>query len=101
MPSRWEGHPKALLEAMSCGLPCVAVDAPGARDVLRSEVDGLLVPDDPTAFAGALDRVRRDRELAERLGAAARATVEERFDARALIAREVELLRSLAERRLA
>jgi len=39
-----EGVPTALLEAAACGKPLVATDAPGCREVVRHELNGLLVP---------------------------------------------------------
>jgi len=76
-----EGLPVALLEAMACGLPCVASRLPGSTDVVIDDgVNGLLVPPGDTAsLAGALAAVLGDDEQARRLGRAARATVEERF----------------------
>ena len=81
LPSRREGLPVALLEAMSCGLPCVASRLPGATDTIISHGEnGLLVPvGDAAAVADALATVLRDAPLAATLGARARATVRERF----------------------
>jgi phosphatidylinositol alpha-mannosyltransferase len=57
-----------LVEAMAAGLPVVASDIPGYREVIRAGVDGLLVPpNDPEALAAALSRVLTETSLAERL----------------------------------
>jgi glycosyltransferase involved in cell wall biosynthesis len=44
LPSRYEGHPFALLEAMALGVPCVSSDAGGAPEIMRDKVDGLIHP---------------------------------------------------------
>jgi glycosyltransferase involved in cell wall biosynthesis len=81
LPSVREAMPMALLEAMSCGLPCVASRLPGATDVLIEHgVNGWLVPPgDADAMAAALSDVLARPERAARAGAAARRTVEERY----------------------
>jgi len=62
-----------LVEAMAAGLPVVASAIPGYDEVVRQEVEGLLVtPSDPEAFAGAIERILNDRELAQRLSDAGR-----------------------------
>ena len=77
LPSRFEGMPNALLEAMAAGLGVVVTDAsPGPLEVVVNGVSGLVVPsDDPCALADALDRLAADPLLRERLGAAARDTL--------------------------
>ncbi len=76
MPSRWEGMPNALLEAMACGLPCVATRVSGSEDIIADGVNGLLVePEQPAEMAWALRRIIEDSELAQRLGQEGRATV--------------------------
>jgi phosphatidyl-myo-inositol alpha-mannosyltransferase len=62
-----------LLEAMAAGLPVVATDIPGYREVVDHGVEGLLVPPrNPEALAAGLVRVLREPGLAERLGEAGR-----------------------------
>jgi phosphatidyl-myo-inositol alpha-mannosyltransferase len=62
-----------LVEAMAAGLPVVASDIPGYREVVRDGVEGLLVsPSDPKALAEAVVTVLTDDELARRLGSAGR-----------------------------
>ncbi len=75
LPSRFEGTPNALLEAMSCGLPVIVSDAPGGmRDLVEDGVSGLVVPvDDAAALAAALRSLIADRERRQSLGEAARA----------------------------
>lgn len=75
MPSRSEGLPLALVEAMFAELPCVATPVGSIGEAIRPERTGLLVPkDDPDALAAALRRLRDRPEFADRLGAAARRT---------------------------
>ncbi|HZD55489.1 MAG TPA: glycosyltransferase [Anaerolineales bacterium] len=59
------------VEAMAAGLPVVAVDATGTRDVVEDGIDGLLVPDDSQALARAINRVIEDEPLRRRLKAGA------------------------------
>jgi GalNAc-alpha-(1->4)-GalNAc-alpha-(1->3)-diNAcBac-PP-undecaprenol alpha-1,4-N-acetyl-D-galactosaminyltransferase len=77
MPSRVEGTPNALLEAMSCGLPVVVSDgAPGPLELVTDGETGLVVPvNDAIALAAALHRLANDEALRRRLGEAARARV--------------------------
>jgi glycosyltransferase involved in cell wall biosynthesis len=73
--SDWEGLPNALMEAMALGLPIVATDCPcgGPRTIMTNEVDGLLIPiKDQKALEDGINRLIEDRDLAERLGCAAR-----------------------------
>jgi glycosyltransferase involved in cell wall biosynthesis len=91
LPSHTEGHPKVLLEAMACGLPCVASNVGGSRSIVTDGESGLLFePDDPDALAERLERV-----LGQDLGERARAVVTERYALGALVAREIELLRRI------
>jgi glycosyltransferase involved in cell wall biosynthesis len=90
LPSRVEGTPNALLEAMSCGLPVVVSDgAPGPLELVEDGVTGLVVPvNDASALAVALRRLATDEQLCRRLGEAARARVHEYDLPQALVAWE-------------
>ncbi len=80
LPSYAEGMPMALLEAMSWGLPVIATPVGGIPQVVTSEVNGLLVPPgDVAALASALGRLLESPALRERLGDAARKTIEAGF----------------------
>ena len=68
-PSRTEGLPNALLEAMAAGCPIVTTDVPGCRDLIEHETTGLIVPYGDTAtLATAILRLVHDRPAARRLG---------------------------------
>lgn len=78
LPSRTEGLPMGMLEAMAHGLPVVMTPVGGVPDVVRPGEAGLLVPvDDAPALAAALDEVLSDPERATAMGRAGRLLVEE------------------------
>lgn len=100
LPSPREGHPKALIEAMSCGLPCVVSDCDGNRSLVKDGENGLLFPvGDAQTLANKMRRVLDNPVLARRLGERARQTIVAQFDIRTLLEREVSILRELAESR--
>ena len=75
LSSDYEGIPNALIEAMAIGLPCVSTDCSpgGERKLITSEENGLLVPcGDVEQLADAMERMLRDRGLAEKCGNNAR-----------------------------
>ena len=81
VPSLYEGFSLPAIEAMSCGVPVVATTGGALPEVVGvSEETGLLVePNNPDALVGAIRRLLDDAELRERLGAAGRERVMERF----------------------
>lgn len=80
MPSRFEGLPIALLEAMALGKAIVAAAVNGIPEAIQDGDNGLLVPrEDPEALASALGRLSADAGLRGRLGRRARETWRERF----------------------
>ncbi len=74
LPSSYrEGIPKCLLEAASAGLPLVATDVRGCREIVRNGVNGFIVPPkDPERLAQALATLLQNRELRQRMGKASR-----------------------------
>ena len=69
LPSRYEGFPNALLEAMACGLAAISFNCPsGPADIIRQDFDGLLVPaEDTKQLSQAIQRLIDDQPLRETL----------------------------------
>jgi glycosyltransferase involved in cell wall biosynthesis len=92
LPSYAEGMPMSLLEAMAAGVPVVASAVGGVPEVVADGVSGLLVaPGDTATLSRSLRRLLLDRELAARVGAAARETVRARFAPEKALARLEEV----------
>ena len=80
LPSRWEGMPNALLEAMACGLPCIATRVSGSEDIIQHGVNGLLVEaEDEQAMAQAILTLFTNEALAQTYGDNGRKTIEQRY----------------------
>jgi glycosyltransferase involved in cell wall biosynthesis len=98
LPSYREGLPKTLLEAAACGLPLIATDVPGCREIAVHEETGLLVPPrDSVALTEAMLRLAGDAELRRRLGAAGRQRVMENFSTEHITGETIALYRELIE----
>jgi glycosyltransferase involved in cell wall biosynthesis len=68
LPSRWEGMPNALLEAMACEVPCISTRVSGSEDIIVNGVNGLLVePEQPEELAQAMRHLIEDTNLAQSL----------------------------------
>jgi glycosyltransferase involved in cell wall biosynthesis len=98
LPSRYEGLPNVVLEAMRWRKPVVATSAPGTAELVVDGVTGRLVPvGKTTALAQALREVLADPDLARRMGEAGRARVEEGFTASAMVEQFAALYESVAQ----
>jgi glycosyltransferase involved in cell wall biosynthesis len=91
--ARQEPLGRVLLEAAASGLPVVATDVGGTREIFPRDAGGavLVPPDDPAAIAGAVIQLLRNNDHRLALGAAGRRQAEDRFDIRRAAARVVEL----------
>ena len=98
LPSSREGLPLALLEAMACGLPCIASRLPGSTDaIIEDGVNGVLIPPgDVVALSAALARLLDRPDEAAAMGARARETVAERFSIVRTAQRYLDLYQRLA-----
>lgn len=99
LPSRWEGMPNALLEAMACGRACVATRVSGSEDLLEREKYGLLVePEDVDALAEALWLLLSEPDLARRYGQAARQHIEQHYTLQMIMEQHKKLYEQLLAR---
>jgi glycosyltransferase involved in cell wall biosynthesis len=92
LSSKTEGISLAVIEGMAMGLPVIASDVGGMREILTDGVDGLLVPEgDPESLACALEQLAENSELREVLGARARIRIQEEFSLEAMASAYISL----------
>jgi len=99
-PSHREGFPRTLIEASAMGLPVIATDIRGCREVVNDGETGLLIPlRDHRALVQAILHLLRHSDLAERMGKAGRRRAESEFDERLIVERQIKAYRQLLVRR--
>ena len=87
-----EGVPRALIEAAASGLPLIATDTPGCREIIEHDVNGILVPArDVRALAESMLRLASSAELRRAMGAAGRAKVRREFDEQVVFEKTCEV----------
>jgi glycosyltransferase involved in cell wall biosynthesis len=95
-PVTGEGMPRAMLEAAACGRPLVVSDVPGCRQLVRQDIEGLVVPPgNAKALADALARLIADRELRLQAGAAARRKLLREYTVASVRAKVREIYQSI------
>lgn len=95
--SAYEGQSNGVMEAMAAGLPVVATDIPGNRDLIVPEETGFLAPlGDRADMARWVNVLLDDQVLARRFGEAGRRRMGEHFSVEQMVARHAELYRELA-----
>jgi glycosyltransferase involved in cell wall biosynthesis len=92
LPSLYEGNPKALVEAMACGLPVIGCDVQGIRDVIQHDRTGVLCGVAPRHIRDAVMALMGDADRRRRLGDAARGWVERECSLAVTVERELEVL---------
>ena len=95
MASENEGGPLTLLEAMAVGLVPVCGDIPCLIQEVVNRETGFVVPRTPKSLAGPIAELHRDRPRLERMSAAARKTITEKYGLKAMAERYVEFIEAL------
>ncbi len=88
LPSKSEGNPKALLEAMSCGLACVGTNVKGIREVIAEGETGLLADLSAESLHEKIKTLLENKELRDRLGANAREMIVRDYSLETIINKE-------------
>ena len=100
LPSRWEGLPNVLLEAMAAGKPVVATAVGGIPELVVQGVTGVLVPpQDTLALADAIKGLLSDEKRALAMGSAGRQRVQQCFSMDAMISKTEALYQELLTRK--
>lgn len=90
------GQPLALMEAMAAGVPAIATDVPGTRELITHGESGILVPvGDRAGLGRAAHKLLEDRTLAQQIGAAGKARMLAEFPLQRMAAAMAELYREL------
>ncbi len=98
LPSFSEGQPKVLLEAMSCGLPCIASDIPSLREIIKDGFNGFLCKTDSESIKSCIKDVLNNSSVAKRVGKNAREFIKNNFSAEVLLEKEIKLLKEVGKR---
>lgn len=95
LPSFFEGNPKTLLEAMSCGLPCIGTNVEGIKEIVKHKENGYLCKTNAESIREAILEVLGDKSLKEKIGANARKTILEKFSLEEILEKEIRVYEAL------
>ena len=91
LPSFFEGCPKALLEAMSCGLACIGTNVDGIKQIIQDGENGLLCETDALSIRKAMADLLSADDLRSKLGHNARETIVNKFSIFTVVSQELDL----------
>jgi len=97
IPSRYEGNPKVVIEALAAGLPVIATKSQGLTEIIQHGVNGLLTDDSENSISEAMRMLVDDPALWAKLSDGARRTAVDNYSLESVIEREVALLRRLTD----
>jgi len=96
IPSKYEGHPKTLLEAMACGIPVIGADVMGIRDIISDKSNGLLYDGTTEDLIRNLNQLLANSELQIKIIDNARKFIKKNYDIKNIANEEYKLLGKLA-----
>lgn len=95
LPSLYEGMPKTLLEAMSCGLCCIGTNIDGINEVIINNHNGLLIGLNEKDIFNGINFLMMNPQVRKSLGINARKTIEENFSLNKIIENEIKIYKNL------
>jgi len=95
LPSLYEGTPKALLEAMSCGLPVIGTNVTGIKDIIRHKENGYLCETSASSIRKGILELLRDKTVQEKISINARRTILKNFSMEVGLDKEKRIYQSL------
>ena len=96
--SRYEGNPKSLLEAMSCGCAVIGTNVPGIQGIIEHEINGLLVKSDAKSLREAVLDLIKDKKKRERLAENACYYVRNTHSIKIVLANEISMFEEFKEK---
>ena len=93
-----EGHPRALVEAMACGMPIIGTNVSGIQNVLKHKITGYLCNTDADSITAAIETVLAQPDLRRKIGDNARNYAVENYSLPMLAQQEYDLLVDIARR---
>lgn len=97
LPSRYEGHPKSLIEAMACGLPIIGTQVRGIKQVIKHEQNGYLCETDVKSLHNAIESVLSQPRLMDAMGSQARQFAVENYSLDRIAEKEYDLLKHVVQ----
>lgn len=92
LPSHYEGHPKALIEAMSCGLAVIGTNVVGTKEIISHQNNGLLCETTAESIQKTIQMLMSQPELGKELGENAREYVLKHFALSQIVQQELDIL---------
>jgi len=97
LPSLYEGHPKTLIEAMSCGVPVIGTNVPGIREIIEHRQNGYLCEPTSSSIRKAIIEVLNDHDLKKKIANNAKNFIKENFSLNIIIDKELKLYDQLIQ----
>lgn len=95
LPSIYEGHPKTLLEAMSCQMAVIGTNVQGIKEVIDDGVNGLLCGTSSESLAFCIKRLLNDNDLRNKLGKEAENYIQNNISLEKIVSREIQIYKEI------